>query len=284
MNNIENVNIENNLIDLSDIKFKITHSALFHNKNDPNQVSPHIHEGFELYLNVSGDVSFLINNRIYPVKKGEIAFSKPNDLHLCIYNKSCIAEHFVLWIKAEKNSQLFSFMNKKNFLPLIVLDETSKENLLNCYEKLFSISKKESDEQKLLQTAYLLQIFRILNTGENILEISHNESIIPEQLRNLLDAIDNNCGKFSTVKTLADYSFVSIATINRWFRKYLHLSTKEYLLTKKLSYAKDLLSKGVSVEEASDSAGFFDSSHFIAVFKKKFKITPYKYKKQINSN
>jgi AraC-like DNA-binding protein len=54
---------------------------------------------------------------------------------------------------------------------------------------------------------------------------------------------------------------------------------QEYLLAKKLSHAKDLLSKGYTVAEAGYSVGFFDSSHFISVFKKRFKQTPCNYKK-----
>ena len=36
---------------------------------------PHIHDSYEIYVNVSGDVAFLVNNSLYPVQKGDVVVS-----------------------------------------------------------------------------------------------------------------------------------------------------------------------------------------------------------------
>ena len=75
--------------------------------------------------------------------------------------------------------------------------------------------------------------------------------------------------------------FISAATLNRRFRKYVRLSPKKFLESKKLSYAAKLLSDGASVTDACLASGFSDCSHFIALFKKQFGKTPFKYKKEV---
>ena len=41
----------------------------------------HIHDYCEVYFNVSGNVSFAVENKVYPVNTGDIIISKPNEIH-----------------------------------------------------------------------------------------------------------------------------------------------------------------------------------------------------------
>ncbi len=271
--------VENTVLSLNNLLFKVSHKTTFVNKNDPTIEGPHLHDSFEIYVNVAGDVSFLVGDKISPVQKGEIAFSKPNVIHHCIYNKSCMIEHYVLWVKLPNDSPLMHLTRLPSFSPFISFSEQTKETLLDLLGKLFLVQEQTDDNGKTLSTAYLLQILAILNTGENLFSQKILNHTLPKEFKDLLNQIEKNFAVFNTVGDISKNAFVSTATINRWFRKYLHLSPKEYLLAKKLSHAKDLLSKGYTVAEAGYSAGFFDSSHFISVFKKRFKQTPYNYKK-----
>ncbi len=266
------------LLDLTNANFKIIHGLNYVNKDDPNITGPHVHDGYEIYINVSGDVSFLIKNKLYPVKKGELAVSLPNEVHHCVYNKNGVSEHFVLWINAEKNSPFFNFIYKENFMPLIIFNENVKLKLIDKFYKLYNFCL-EGKENQLYITTTLMEILTIINTGENILDKNEIESEIPPEFEEVLQIIKENLTNINTVKDLAEICFISTATINRWFKKYLHLSPKEYLEIKKISLAKQLMEKGASVTEAALESGFYDASHFISVYKKKFKQTPYKHKK-----
>ena len=74
---------------------------------------------------------------------------------------------------------------------------------------------------------------------------------------------------------------ISITTLERYFKKYLSMTPKRYLEDRKLSQACMLLRQNYSVTDACYESGFDDYSHFIAIFKKNFGITPLKYKKNI---
>ena len=62
------------------------------------------------------------------------------------------------------------------------------------------------------------------------------------------------------------------------FRKYLKTSPKSYLETKRLAYSRILLRQGKSVVDACAESGFSDYSNYIRLFKRRFGITPNKYR------
>ena len=110
------------------------------------------------------------------------------------------------------------------------------------------------------------------------------EISLPVPMQNILDDIHRRLDQLHTVNEICAAHFVSPATLNRWFRKYMHLSPREYLESRKLSYAAACLSAGETVTDACSKAGFSDCSHFIALFKKKFGETPLKYKKRLENS
>ena len=61
-------------------------------------------------------------------------------------------------------------------------------------------------------------------------------------------------------------------------KAYLDISLNQYILEKKLSSARFLLENtDLSIEEIAYKTGFNTYSYFLKSFKKRYKITPYKY-------
>ena len=100
-------------------------------------------------------------------------------------------------------------------------------------------------------------------------------------MQNVLDYMKENFSVINSLKNVTDKFFISTATLNRWFAKYIKLSPKKYLENLKLQNAKKLLLLGNSVTEACFNSGFNDCSYFICLFKARFNVTPYKYKKSL---
>ena len=129
-----------------------------------------------------------------------------------------------------------------------------------------------------MQTVALFDLVSYLCEKESQEKCAPIETMPPE-MQEIVDDINENFAEILHVGDIFERHYISRATLNRRFRKYLHVSPREFLEAKKLSYAKKLLSKGCSVTEACMLSGFSDCSYFIAVFKKKFGSTPLKYKK-----
>ena len=256
------------------IRLSIVHHNEYRHRDDPDADPLHIHNCLEIFINVSSDISFLVNNNLYPVPVGDAIISCPGDTHMGIFHKSAVQEYVCIWIDADFTSPIFSFLRKEDFCPLCFFDEQTKKQLQFLVFSLLDVCEKEGSV--LEKISYLL---RILTIFEKKKPHDTAQADIPETLQNILDDIHENFSEIHNVNDILTSHFVSSATLTRWFRKYLHTSPREYLESVRLSNAAVLLSNGHSVTDACMRSGFSDCSHFIVLFKKKFGETPLQYKK-----
>ena len=263
---------------LSARRFSIVCNNRYSKMDDPDADPMHIHNFLEIFLNVSSDISFLVNNNLYPVPEGDAVISRPGEIHMGIFHKAAVQEHLCIWIDADFTSPIFSFLRKEDFCPLFSFDEKTKKELLSLTFSLLDICENEGSELK--KASYLLRILTIFEKEAS--PEAAAQSDIPEPLQKVLDDIHGNFAEIRSVSDILASHFVSSATLTRWFRKHLHTSPREYLESVRLSNAAVLLSNGHSVTDACMRSGFSDCSHFIALFKKKFGETPLKYKKKAN--
>ncbi|MBQ8408185.1 MAG: helix-turn-helix domain-containing protein [Clostridia bacterium] len=260
---------------IPNLHFSLRYYNEFVTLGDESIEPAHIHDCFEIFFNLGNDVSFLVNNKLYPVGRGDAVISKINDIHVCIYQKSCLHTYFCLWIDAEDTAPIKNILNKIAIEPLLTFDDETKELIRNV---LFSLDAScKDDELELMKNALLLQLLTLFDKRQNAIS---DFAYIPEPLQRILDDINDNFAEIRHVNDILDHHFVSSATLNRWFRRYIHLSPREFLESKKLSHAASLLASGKSVTEACMRSGFSECSYFIGRFKKKFGETPLKYKQR----
>ncbi|MBQ8525432.1 MAG: helix-turn-helix domain-containing protein [Clostridia bacterium] len=235
----------------------------------------HIHNCYEIYVNVSGDVSFLHNKSIYPIETGDIIIAAPGEVHYCIYHSSCVHEHFCLWFDTDEKSAVSEFINKHKLTGHIRLDSNKRK-------KLFLILHRfDTEKDPFERTMCFFELLKLL-TEKNTDYTAENIDI-PDKMQEILEFVDENYADIHFIKEIADRFHISIPTLNRWFRQYVHLSPSKLLTAKKLSYAEKLLRGDHSVADACFMAGFADCSRFIALFKSKYGLTPLQYKKRQNT-
>ncbi|MEI6579358.1 MAG: AraC family transcriptional regulator [Eubacteriales bacterium] len=262
------------LLSLEDVRFNIRHVDRFIRLDDSDIDESHIHNCYEIYVNVSGDISFLVENKLYPVQSGDSVVTRPGEMHLCVYHSACVHEHFCLWIEVPEGSSLFSFINQPEFCNLYAPDSRARQEMLDLLYRLDEL--RWQNNQELERTARFLQLLSLLGKRP---EIGPKSQVnMPGELQNILDYINEHFREIQHIKEIYDLFFISPSTINRWFQKYIHLSPHEFLESKKLACAQQLLTRNLTVTQVCLQCGFTDSSRFIAVFKKKFGETPYRYK------
>ena len=255
----------------AETRFCVSYNDGYYTPDDERLDESHIHGCYEVYFNLSGDVSFLVNNRLYAIKSGDAVITRPGDVHLCILRRACVHEHFCLWVNGEESSPLVDFL-EKSFGSVCYSFGEKKERLASLFRRLHEGSGSLFKDASLL---FGLLSF-LEEQGEEHVET--DSSAMPAAMQKIVNDINENFTELHCIGDILSRYYISQATLNRWFRKYVHLSPKEFLEAKKLSYAKSLLSEGKSVTEVCARAGFNDCSHFISVFKKRFGETPLRYK------
>lgn len=241
-----------------------------------NQNETHIHKECEIYLNLSGDVCFEVENRLYPISRGSVIITRPFEYHHCIYRSDARHKHFWITFSAEENEDLFKlfFGREKGKNNLIILDE---EQLKECCFVLNDLLKNETD--LLSRRIGFLQLMRILRNGKGKNSIGDLENI-PQDVATALKFMDDHLVEEFDVKTLSAACNVSVNTLERHFKETLGVTPFAIIRKKRLILSMAFLRNGEQVTEAALKSGFSDYSNYIQLFRKQFGFTPLQYKKK----
>ena len=226
----------------------------------------------EIYINLSGDVSFMVEEKIYPIRPGDAILTRPYEYHHCIYHSDAPHEHFWILFSAEGNEALFPLFfcrGARRREPHRTSHEKSKRA---CLVIAALCSRAKAALWRAI--SIFLPCFRCCALGTGAEEESAQ---VPEELRRVLEYINVNYAGPIAVGALAEMAFVSRNTLERRFQQYLGVSPYAYITEKRLTCSLHLLLRGASVAEACARSGFSDCSQFIAKFRRKFGATPHQY-------
>lgn len=246
-------------------------------RDDPaNQNDSHVHPECEIYVNLSGDVSFMVEKNIYEIKPGDIIITRPYEYHHCIYNSDKLHRHFWMLFTPGGNEELFKAFFKRPVGEgnLLSVPDDKREAFISLCEKM--------TEQPLSECEKYAAFFRLISYIEKAKTPSRSSSGRDDEISFVLDFISEHFRENISISELAAVGNVSVNTLERHFRESLGMSPSAYIKNKRLANAAELLFSGKSVSEACEQSGFSDYSHFIAVFRKNYGITPLKYKKYIS--
>lgn len=97
----------------------------------------------------------------------------------------------------------------------------------------------------------------------------------------VIEVIETNYNAELTVRELSRCVYVTPQYLSRLFNRFLGCSVSEYLITYRISKAKEFLltNPHLKIQEIAQKVGFLDASHFIAVFKKTSGLTPFEFRK-----
>jgi AraC-like DNA-binding protein len=270
---IQQLTLDRGMSGLDGTRFKVIYRREFTDPKDPRLDGSHIHDCYEFYFNLTGDVSFFVNNRMYKIKKGDVIFTRRGDMHFCVYHKPTLHEFFCLWIRADEGTAIGDFIEEKFRDSFYSYGEDGDK----LSDELFRLTEGIENKEGLEASASLLSFLLLAGKGGKN-EGGTVHSYLPKDMQRIVDYVTDNFTEIHTVSDIAEHFYISPSTLNRRFKKYIQMSPRVFLEEKKLSYAKQLLLGGASVTDACFSAGFSDSSHFISIFKRRFGETPYKYK------
>ncbi len=241
-----------------------------------NQNETHIHKECEIYLNLSGDVSFEVERRIYPVSRGSVIITRPYEYHHCIYHSNVPHKHFWITFSAEQDEELLRlfFQREKGNDNLIILSEEQLNELCSVLNDLL-----KNDADLFTRRINFLQIFRILSEGKGAQPLDYMENL-PSDVEKALLYMDEHLVEDISVETLSAACNVSVNTLERHFKEAIGVTPFAMLRKKRLIASMEYLRNGKTVTEAALKSGISDYSNYIQLFRKQFGVTPLQYKKK----
>lgn len=257
---------------VSPFEFQIKYVDI-NSENPANVYDSHSHEECEIYINLTGDVSFMVENRIYPIRSGSVIITRPYEYHHCIYHSNAIHNHF--WV-------LFSAVGNEEMLKLFFNRAQGEKNLIELSEiqknKVTKLCLKLIRENRSAVASYS-DFFTLLSILENADDKTPAVfADVPKDIEIAVEYIGENLGNTFTVSDVANAAHISVNTLERRFAKVLHMTPSGYIKQRRLARATELLSVCSSVGEVCEKCGFCDYSNFISLFRRQFGVTPLKYK------
>lgn len=258
-----------------EVLFKISKGTI-NPKTHFYQIDAHIHGECEIYINVSGDVSFYVNGNTYPMSRGDVFIARPGDIHHCVYRSNSTHRNYWVLFDYENNKKLFDEFWDTPFENVVRPDTQSKERILKICDDLAEKDIGESER--------FFKFFEMLFIIKNSKSVKcADRSIVPEIVFDMLDYINANLNQKITVCQIAQNHYLSISSVARYFEKYTGLTPLEYIKKQKLRKSAELLRGGHSVSGAGEAVGYTDNSYFIELFKKEFGVTPLCYKNKFRT-
>ena len=231
----------------------------------------HHHNNCEIYINISGDVSFRVEDKVYGIQPGDAIITRPYEKHHCIYHSICQHDHYCI---------NFSCAEDGGILGLFFDRAIGESNLIRLAPHNIKILMEHCntlvyDDDVLHKHIAFYSIIDLL-TKEGFSGAYKN---MPADVRDAVDYINENLTSKITIKKLAQLSHVTENTLTRHFNSSIGMPPYAYITNLRFSRALSSLEGGATVTEAAVSSGFADYSHFIAEFKKRYGKTPYQMKK-----
>ncbi|MFP4697825.1 MAG: AraC family transcriptional regulator [Eubacteriales bacterium] len=224
---------------------------------------------------LSGKGTLKYQNKTYSIKKGNLIWI---DCMLPHYYDSFSKEPLeILWVHFNGSTTKGYYEQFSRLSPPInTPSEGSK--IKKMLKEMLKLHQNNSMQKELLCSNYLLTCMVEILTD---LGPSRETQSYPELIRDVNRYIDNHFNEKITLDFLAQKFGVSKYYLIRLFKKYTDFSPIDYLITRRITYAKELLRfTNMSVTEISNAVGIENISHFIKLFKEREELTPLSYKKK----
>lgn len=246
------------------------------------------HPQYEIFLLLEGDVTMLINSQRYMIKNGALVLLTSRDLHISMNNAPRTYKRITVMFDPHAIRQFNT--ERTNLLDCFSIAASKQRNILYLSaEQIQTVqtladpiltngrSDRFGDDITVLTSLLSLLIFI------NRLYRSHLPKIAPLPLtpiiREIVDYVDSHIDEELSVQSLCHHFSYSVAYISAQFSKQMGLPLKQFIITKKIALAKQLLAESLSVTQVYERCGFGDYSNFIRTFKKTVGVSPLQWQK-----
>lgn len=151
--------------------------------------------------------------------------------------------------------------------------------LTAAIRSLIRLHEEKTDDTDLLAAQQIVDLLTLVCTESA--EQNAASTVLDDKLKNIIGYLDEHYTENISLDELSERFFISKYYLSREFKKEFGTTIVQYLLTKKITNAKELLRySNSSIEEIAQLCGIGDASYFNKVFKKLEGCTASEYRKQ----
>ena len=245
-------------------------------KPEQSSFTMHTHEEYELYYFVSGCGTFVVEGNEYKLESGDIIILNCSEAH---YFR--IDDDSVPYIRMTINftHKLFSELDRNN--ELFKAFDNREKGQMNRYKAI----EFESPYHRVLMNNLITNVEnKRLQTTANLLlllyEISvafEKKDVLPLQSTlggDIIKYINNHLLELITLDDLCREFHISKTHLCRVFKNATGTTVNNYIITKRLIHANELIGVGIKPMKAYLLSGFNNYTVFYKAYKKRYQVSP----------
>ncbi len=262
----------------TDQMFALSHSV--DETPDADHFQLHIHDHYELYVLVSGNVEYMVEGRIYPVRPGNLLLMRAGETHKTILKEEELYDRYVLFVRPE-------LLRRRGFPEELLRPFTDRalgqRNMyapaefadippIAYFKKMFR-EREVLPEDDVIEGNLRALLCSVCEAFQNA-PLSHERDQKKTLGRDVMEYINENLTGELSVEQISRKFHMSPSQISRVFRSLTGTSVYHYILTKRLMMAQARIIEGEGAVSASQASGFWDYSSFYRLYKKRFGVPP----------
>lgn len=249
----------------------------------PSEYELHMHDFYEILCFVSGNARYIVEGHEYSLNSGCLMLMRPAELHKLMVLGKGTYERYVVTFRADDiramglgddflkafNDRSLGEKNKYSGNELFEL------NPISVFRKMCTECATLDPRQAIL--ANLSSLLCSLNLAFLQKDSIGLDVAASDIGREMIAYINENLTDEISLASVSEHVHMSPSQVNRIFRQMTGTSVYDYILSKRLIMAQELIANGEGAVAASQSCGFADYSSFYRSYKKRIGHAPSKH-------
>jgi AraC family transcriptional regulator, transcriptional activator of pobA len=255
--------------------------------------APHRHTYYEILFIEQGQGFHEIDFHSYTVQGAGLHFLTPGQVHLLNFSTACTGyivafseDFYTFYNPSAPKLSKFTFFQPAHRQPVVTLKETECHYFHNIMENMVADHLHDDNDPSLTGIYLGLLLQKAALIGKRDAQMPDSQlSGVPEIVGHFQELVEKNFREMHEVQQYATKLEVSPDYLSKVIRKYLAVSSQEYILDKLLLEAKRLLVfTNLSSKEVAYHIHIDDPSYFGRIFKKKTGLTPNEYRDHVRKS
>lgn len=249
---------------------------------EPRKISVpvHHHDFYEVYFYLSGNVQFMVEDKTYSLRSGDILLVAPDKLHRAIVEPGEPDERIVLWIDrqflaglhepGEELDRCFA-AGREHLRPSAVERADIQAVATELVNEFYGNDYGSSLASLGLFIRLMVAINRIAVSGA---AEKQNDTADVTLVSMVLAYIGEHYAENISLDSLAARFYVSKYHLSHEFSAVVGTSIHQYVILKRLLAARQLIAEGMRPGDACHECGYRDYANFYRAFTSLYGVNP----------
>lgn len=258
---------------------------MFHlSDNSKREFAYHYHEFKKIVIFLKGEVTYCIEGKSYELQPYDMVLVDSGEVHRPIVKSSSSYERIIIYIspdflqsyRQESYDLGYCFCKsmeeKSNVLRMPSMKNSKLYQVCRELESSFEDTDYASE---LYQNLLFLEFMICLNRAALHDALTYMDTAAGnEKILSVLAFLNEHLTEDISIESLSEQFFISKYYLMHSFKEETGYTIGNYLTTKRLRYARELIRSGVPVTQACFECGFKNYSTFSRAYKKAFQASP----------